>query len=167
MTNANITTQAIRVGLFFVLGLGLLWSLYETLSGESLTSHSGYSLEANFRDLQQLKVGDEVRLAGVRVGRVSETKLIDSKARATLFIEEPNKIPEGSVATITTAGLLGNNYIAIKASDKNQVYAPGSTIETQYTPDINAVIAQIGQIGDRLDSVFAGLQSFMGTGGEA
>ncbi|WP_309397211.1 MlaD family protein [Cerasicoccus maritimus] len=151
----NTASQSIRVGLFFVLGVALIWIAYETLSGSRLERASGYRLEASFENLQQLKASDEVRMAGVRIGNVAETKLDGTKAVAVLLIDQNIAIPADSEATITTAGLLGTNYVAIVPGEDLQKLAAGAPINTFKTPGFNDVVAEVGQLGERLDQVFA------------
>ena len=70
----NNSQQTIRVGLFFVLGLALTWVTFATLSGGSIFKPQGYRLIAGFESLKELKAGDEVRMAGVKVGAVEQTR---------------------------------------------------------------------------------------------
>jgi phospholipid/cholesterol/gamma-HCH transport system substrate-binding protein len=69
----NNVQQTARVGLFFLLGLALIWVTFETLSGGSFFKKRGYTLIAGFTDLEDLKTGDEVRMAGVKIGDVQTT----------------------------------------------------------------------------------------------
>lgn len=151
----NTASQSIRVGLFFVLGVALIWIAYETLSGGRVENARGYRIEAAFDNLQQLKASDEVRMAGVRIGNVASTRLDGTKAVAVLMIDDQYKIPADSEATITTAGLLGTNYVAIVPGTATQTLAGGASINTFKTPGFQDVVAEVGKIGERMDSVFA------------
>jgi phospholipid/cholesterol/gamma-HCH transport system substrate-binding protein len=154
-------SQSIRVGLFFIFGVILIWMLKESLSGgNSFMGHEGYTLMARFKDLQQLTVGDEVRLAGIRVGQVKSLDLVKGQAEVTLHIYQKVLVPKGSVATITTAGLLGNNYVAIQPSEAIEAYAPGAFMVAQQAADLNEVIRSLGSFGDKLNK---GLEALMGT----
>ena len=74
----NNMQQTARVGLFFLLGLALIWVTFETLSGGKIFKDKGYNVIAGFESLKELKAGDEVSLefaeplyfdqAGNRVG---------------------------------------------------------------------------------------------------
>jgi phospholipid/cholesterol/gamma-HCH transport system substrate-binding protein len=149
--------EAIKVGLFFFLGLILSYILYETLSQANFYEDVGYSVKAIFTDLKQLKVGDEVRLSGVHIGNVNKTNLENELAVAILNIEKQFKIPKDSIATIVNAGLLGANYVAITAGKSPEDITSGGPITTQYTPDISSVITQLGKIGERVDGILSGL----------
>jgi len=169
----NTASQSIRVGLFFVLGVALIWIAYETLSGSRLERSDGYRVEASFENLQQLKVSDEVRMAGVRIGNVGVTRLDGVRAVAVLVIDPQIKIPADSQATITTAGLLGTNYVAIRPGTSSESLLDGDRIETFKTPGFNDVVAEVGELGARMDSLFAKVESSlddfsaMAGGGEA
>lgn len=150
----NNASQSIRVGAFFVLGVALIWIAYETLSGARLERTSGYRIEAAFDNLQQLKASDEVRMAGVRIGNVTETRLDGVRAVAVLQIDQQIGIPSDSEATITTAGLLGTNYVSIVPGTSSEKLSDGAKIATFKTPGFNDVVAEVGKISDRMDQVF-------------
>src|ERR1035438_6660268 len=109
----NTTQQTARVGLFFLLGVALVWVTFETLSDGKLFEERSHTLIAGFDDLRQLKTGDEVRLAGVKVGSVQTTRLAGRRAEAVLLIDPKVPIASDSTATIDMSGLIGGNYIAI------------------------------------------------------
>ena len=77
MQNAQ---QTARVGLFFLLGMALIWVTFETLSGGKILRDKGYQVVAGFDTLKELKEGDDVRMAGVKIGEVASTRLGASAA---------------------------------------------------------------------------------------
>ncbi len=149
----NTTQQTARVGLFFLLGVALIWVTFETLSDGKFFEEHQHKLVARFNDLRQLKVGDEVRLAGVRVGSVQATRLAGRQAEAVLQIDPTVAIANDSTATIEMAGLISGNYISI---DMGSIGAPaladGAEIRTVETPDLNTLMADIGGLGKQLQS---------------
>ena len=82
----NNMSQSIRVGLFFLLGLALAWITFESLNGGRLFKKPGYTLVAGFANLKGLKTGDEIRMAGVKVGAVELTRLAGHRVEALLAI---------------------------------------------------------------------------------
>ena len=155
----KIKTDNIRVMLFALFGLLLTYVVYSALNRLSVSRHDSYNVKALFQDLKQLQVGDDVRVAGVRVGSVVDTYLNKDLAVAVLNIEKKYEIPENSVATILMAGLLGANYISIIPGNSNQNLTDASYISTKAAVDISSVIQKFGSVGDRLDRV---LSSFDG-----
>ena len=106
----NTAQQPARVGLFFLLGVALVWVTFETLSDGHLFEEHSHTLIAGFDDLRQLKTGDEVRLAGVKVGSVKLTRLAGRRAEAVLDIDPKVAIANAATASIVMAGLIGGNY---------------------------------------------------------
>src|SRR5436190_8612064 len=109
----NNLQQTARVGLFFLLGLALTWVTFETLRGGKVFKDQGYHVIAGFESLKELKEGDDVRMAGVKIGEVERTRLAGRRAEALLRINPDVRIKEDAFATIVMAGLLGTNYIGV------------------------------------------------------
>src|SRR3954469_2939593 len=131
----NNSQQTARVGLFFLLGLALTWVTFETLSGGKVFQDKGYTLIAGFETLKELKEGDEVRMAGVKIGEVLHTQLAGRRAEAVLRIASQYKIKTDATATIVMSGLIGTNYIGIDlGSIDAPVLEPGAEIRTKATP---------------------------------
>jgi phospholipid/cholesterol/gamma-HCH transport system substrate-binding protein len=162
----NNLQQSARVGLFFLLGLALTWVTFETLRGGKVFKDQGYNLIAGFESLKELKDGDEVRMAGVKIGEVEKTRLAGRRAEAVLRIAEDVKIKSDAVATIVMAGLIGTNYIAIDlGTDAAPDLPPGAEIKTKASPDLNAVMSQIGELGKKLEGALGNLGgAFSGDG---
>ena len=100
----NNFQQTARVGLFFLLGLALTWVTFETLRGGKIFKDQGYNIIAGFETLKELKDGDEVRMAGVKIGEVEKTRLAGRRAEAVLRINPDVKIKSDATATIIMAG---------------------------------------------------------------
>jgi phospholipid/cholesterol/gamma-HCH transport system substrate-binding protein len=154
----NNPQQTARVGLFFLLGLALTWVTFETLSGGKILKDKGYQLIAGFESLKSLKPGDEVRMAGVRIGEVQKTQLAGRRAEAILRIDSNIQIKADAVATIAMQGLIGTNTISIDLGSPNApILQPGSEITTRTTPDLNTVMSQIGDLGKKLEGALGNL----------
>jgi phospholipid/cholesterol/gamma-HCH transport system substrate-binding protein len=147
----NTAQQSARVGLFFLLGVALVWVTFETLSDGKLFEERSHTLIAGFDDLRQLKTGDEVRLAGVKVGSVKLTRLAGRRAEAVLQVDPKVAIANDAVATIVMAGLIGGNYIAIDMGSPGAPPLPdGAEIKTEVSPDLNTIMAEVGGLGKQL-----------------
>jgi len=159
MNNAQMTA---RVGLFFVLGLALVWVVFESLGSGGLFKGKGYEIATRFDNLQQLKAGDEVRIAGVKVGSVRATRLADGRAEALLTIDDGVVIPEDSRAKIALSGLLGSNYLAIAQGSSPTPVAPGAIIASDASADLNTILAQLDGLGTDLRGALSGLSDAFG-----
>ncbi len=97
-------------------------------SGRS--SASGYPLIAKFDRIDGLLVGSDVRLAGVKVGSVSDAR-IDPKtylAVVTLNLQNNIELPKDSSAEITSDGLLGGKFLSLTPGGDNTMLKAGQTI---------------------------------------
>jgi len=150
----NNRMQTIRVGLFFLLGLALLWVTFESLSGGRVFKAKGYTLTARFDNLKGLLKGDDVLIAGVRVGAVTQTRLVGRQAEAVLSIEPNVRIARDAVAVVAQSSLLGTNHLEVTVGSPDAPrLEPGAEIKTRDTVDMNEVIAKLGSLGDRLEQV--------------
>ncbi|MDH2998790.1 outer membrane lipid asymmetry maintenance protein MlaD [Pasteurellaceae bacterium LFhippo2] len=105
------------VGLFVLLGLGALVFLgLRVANVQGFASEKSYNLYATFDNIGGLKVRAPIKVGGVVIGRVSDIQL-DEKTynpKVTLAINESyNQIPDSSSLSIKTAGLLGEQFIAL------------------------------------------------------
>jgi phospholipid/cholesterol/gamma-HCH transport system substrate-binding protein len=139
---------------------------FETLSGGKVFKDKGYNLIAGFATLKSLKPGDEVRMAGVKVGEVQETRLAGRRAEAILRIDSNVHIKTDATATIAMQGLIGTNSISIDLGTANASDLPaGAEIRTQESADLNTVMTQIGDLGKKLEASLGSLGgAFTGDG---
>lgn len=164
----NTAQQTARVGLFFLLGLALTWVTWETLSDGKLFKQTGYSLIAGFENLKELKQGDEVRMAGVKIGSVEKTRLAGRRAEAVLRIEPGVKIAADATASIVMAGLIGTNYIGLDlGSPGAPILTDGAELRTKVTPDINAIMTELGGLGQKLDSALSSITASVSGDGKS
>jgi phospholipid/cholesterol/gamma-HCH transport system substrate-binding protein len=145
MTTRFIETM---VGLFVVLGVLALFMLAMKVSNLSrLTSNDGYEVSAFFENIGGLKVRSPVTVSGVRVGQVLEI-VYDSdryEAKVLMRIEASHDyFPIDTTASIYTAGLLGEQYVALEPGAEEDVLVAGDRIEfTQSALVLEEIIGKI------------------------
>lgn len=133
------------VGVFIIVGLAALGFLAMQVSGLSLDSQQKtYKVYAQFDDLGGLSVRGRVSVAGVTVGKVSAISL-DKKAYRALvemeLYETVDNLTIDTVASIQTAGLLGEKYISLSIGGDPDVLANGDTIfDTQSALNLEKLI---------------------------
>ncbi|HVE43930.1 MAG TPA: outer membrane lipid asymmetry maintenance protein MlaD [Gammaproteobacteria bacterium] len=121
------------VGLFLIFTALALSILAFKVSGlTSLFPDASYHITADFDEIGGLKVRAPVKIGGVQIGEVSDIALDPAtfKAVVTLAIRNQYRdIPDDSSAGIFTAGLLGDNYIAITPMYNTTFLKEGGHIE--------------------------------------
>ena len=105
------------VGVFIIIGFAALGFLAIQVSGLSLDSQKDtYRVYAQFDDLGGLSVRGRVSVAGVTIGKVSAVTLDKKAFRALVEMEiyqSVDNLSADTVASIQTAGLLGEKYISL------------------------------------------------------
>ena len=143
----NSRALEIAVGMFVAGGLAALFMLAMQVSNLSANiSSDSYQVTAAFQNIGGLKVRSPVTVSGVRVGRV-EAIDYDTKgyeAVVTLRIEDKyNTFPEDTSASIFTAGLLGEQYIALQPGGSDKDLKAGDRIHlTQSALVLEQIIGQ-------------------------
>ena len=113
--------------------LGFVVFLFQS-TGLSVSNSGHYELKADFRSADGIHVGTDVRLAGVKVGTVSDLSLnVETyRAEAELAIENKIDIPDDSALTVSSEGLLGGNFIEIMPGASYEYMQPGDEfLDTQ------------------------------------
>ena len=109
---------------------------------------NAYELTAKFRKAEGIDVGGDVRIAGVKVGSVTSMTL-DPKtyfAKVTISLDKAVKVPEDSLAKITSSSLLGDSYIAIDPGAADDMLAPGSELTiTQSSVSLTDLLGKVVQ----------------------
>lgn len=116
-------------------------------------------VRAEFSDAAGLRVGDDVRIAGVRVGRVSETRLVGEVALVTLDVERSQELDTTTHASIDYLNLMGQRYVALSpgsasGTDDARPLREGETIPLARTSpalDLTALFNAFKPLFDNLD----------------
>lgn len=91
---------------------------------------SGYTLLARFDHIDGLALGSDVRIAGVKVGSVTDEQ-IDTKtflAVVSLTVRDGIQLPKDTAAAITSESLLGGKYISLSPGGDETELKPGQAI---------------------------------------
>ncbi len=130
-----MTTRLINVivGIFMLVAFVALVILAIRVSGLSgYAAHPSYTVTAAFENVGDLKTRSAVKVAGVKIGEVTDIDL-DRKtylAVVTMRIDaSEDHLPEDSSAGILTAGLLGSNYVSLSPGFEQSYLHEGSRID--------------------------------------
>lgn len=90
----------------------------------------GYEIQAEFGSTGGLAVGDDVRISGIKVGRITRQELdpITYAARIFMSLDQRIQLPADSSARITAASLLGGNILELMPGADEDMMQPGDTI---------------------------------------
>ena len=128
--------KTIRIGLitFLIILAMVCITILHNSSIKRKNIGRGYQIYASFGRTDGLGVGDNVRMSGVTIGRVTAAKLDENfNSKLTLEIDSKYKIPDDSSASIVSFGLIGGKYVEIEVGGSEEYIKSGDSIS--YTQD--------------------------------
>ncbi|MEU4451733.1 MCE family protein [Nocardioides sp. NPDC023903] len=107
----------------------------------------GTTYYANFSEAGGLKTGDEVRVAGVRVGKVNSIELDGNQVKVGFKIREKVNFGENSGAGVRVKTLLGDMFLELQPAGEGQMKA-GATIPVDRTESPYDVVEAFEGLAD-------------------
>lgn len=140
-----------RLGIFFAVAL-IAGAIILEMVGALDFLRGGLTVTARFKNIQELKAGDPVKLAGKQVGRVSRIDFADDRLKVIMkILDQKAVIRTDTRATIKFSGLMGQNYIALDfgTGKGSLITLPDQELETEEPADIGALLTKLdGVAGD-------------------
>ncbi len=158
-------TDIIKAVLAGLAGMTVLGLFIVFLGGHDFFSdYSSYNIV--FRNVKDLTSGRPVKYAGLSVGKVGSIAIDkDNPGKVLVSINIDREFPlyEGTVATITQKGLVGDNYILLELQGEvGPKLAEEDTIPAAVTLSMSDVAAEIGKavasIAPKLEKAAEGLE---------
>ncbi len=133
----------IGLSLFMAVAITLTWLVYVTLRRDVAGDTVGYT--AVISDVFGLREGDDVRMAGVRVGRVEKIELQGDVAKVSFVVQSDQQLLGTTVASVTYQNIVGQRYLGLSLGDigEPQALPPGSEIPLERTDpsfDVGALL---------------------------
>src|ERR1043166_8493846 len=94
-------TLETRLGIFVALAVIATVLILETVGGVE-RFRRGYRLNSLFKNIQELKIGDRVKMAGVEIGRVQSISLTNDKVLVTMKVHASHQkeVKTDSIASV-------------------------------------------------------------------
>jgi phospholipid/cholesterol/gamma-HCH transport system substrate-binding protein len=129
----NTATLEFRVGLFVLLGLGMIGYMVVQFGRFGTAFKPSYQVTVELPNASGLLKNSKVLLAGATVGDVLDAPQVLDHARGVavhLRIFQPIRIPRNAQVVVGSSGLLGDRFVDVimKAQDAGGYYQPGETI---------------------------------------
>lgn len=142
MKKASIETG---VGIFMVIGIACVGYLAVHLGEVAWGRDNYYPVSARFQSVSGLSAGAHVEMAGVQIGKVDTIKLDPERQLAVvkLKIHKDIVLSDDVIASIKTAGLIGDKYIQLSPGGADATLGPDGIItETESSVDLEALISK-------------------------
>ena len=125
--------DSIKLGIFIVVTVLATTLLAITIGNITFGAKKTY--QAVFTDATGVVKGDDIRVAGVKVGSVQGVEIVDrTRARVEFTVEAATKLTESTYAGIRYRNLVGQRYIALtQGSGSPDTLRDGATIPVDRT----------------------------------
>jgi phospholipid/cholesterol/gamma-HCH transport system substrate-binding protein len=130
----KLASPLIKLVIFAVVTIFATYVLAATIVGRDYGDTRSY--KALFTDVTGLNKGDDVRIAGVRVGSISALDVVNhNQARITFSMRAQRTLPTTVIAQLRYRNIVGQRYLALEQGpgDTGSVLRPGATIPVAQT----------------------------------
>jgi len=132
-------------GIFVLVGLFCVGYLTIQIGDFNPFHDDSYVLRSRFNSISGLRLGNHVEMLGMEIGKVAgfEMDQQNQMAIVELRIKKGVRVHADAIASIKTAGLIGDRHVSIDAGGAAEVLKPGETIrETQSPMDLSDLIGK-------------------------
>ena len=151
----NNRTIEFLVGCFVLVGLVAVLYLAIQVGSARFFGSDRYTLDARFSSASGVNPGSRVEIAGVRVGTVKDVVLSDNFfAIVTLELPNSMQLDDDTIASVKTAGLIGDRFIDLSPGGSGFGLEPGDMIvDTESALDIESLISRfaLGGIDEKAE----------------
>jgi phospholipid/cholesterol/gamma-HCH transport system substrate-binding protein len=139
-------TNEQKVGLFFLVGIILVFVAIEATVGTQLLTTT-YNLYVKYNDVEGLRTGDPVQVAGLKLGKVDGISLQPNGVLVKLQLDQQAVVRRDSVARLDYRALSGNRFISISLGTPNSpVLKNGDTVEGEVPPSLTDMITKFKEV---------------------
>lgn len=152
----------LRLGALSVVGLGslaLLFAQIGQLHGNAGAFADTYELTARFSDATGLSPNDEVRLAGVRIGKVEGVEVDRGEAVVSIAVDDRFAIPEGSLFRLRWRNLLGQRFMEVVPPTGASEGGPAIPAGTEIDSDSTAAAADLSMLLNNTEPLLSRLDT--------
>jgi ABC-type transporter Mla subunit MlaD len=157
----NISSEK-KVGITVLLAALVAVVGFRFMSDVPILSQS-QKVQTTFVRTDGLGTGSQVFVKGVKVGSVSDVQLTASDSvRVTMRLDMNRLLPEGTIAYLTSLGLIEGKSIVLELGSSEDTMEFGTSIEGIYVESITESLGTKGEdLGNDLSSTFKELNTFL------
>ncbi|MGD0262916.1 MAG: MlaD family protein [Verrucomicrobiota bacterium] len=153
-------TLETRIG-FFVALVVLAAAIVLERVGSFEMFERGKHVKALFANVQDLKVGDGVKMAGVGIGRVQRIELTNNRVLVVMKVRPAAEVKTDSIATIKFMGLLGQNFVAIDfGTPRGEPLREDQYVATAEQADLSAMMQKIDSVASGVENLTKSFTGF-------
>jgi phospholipid/cholesterol/gamma-HCH transport system substrate-binding protein len=153
---AKEISQQVKLGAFVLAGVTLFLVGVFFIGAENNIFSRTYDVAAVFKNVEGLKEGDNVWLSGVKIGTVTDVRILSQGkvvVKLSLKTNQHQFITQDATASVGSDGLVGNKIVVIRPGTSGQVLAEYDTINTNSPADTQELINIAKDVGDNTRSL--------------
>lgn len=161
----NETSNKVKLGVFVVVGVALfVVGIYFIGQKQRLFSPT-FRINAMYKDINGLQIGNNVRFAGIDVGTVEDIEILtDTSVRVQMLIDKDVKkfIKEDAAASIGSEGLMGNKLVILSPGITGREIQDNATVRTAVGSTIDEIMASVKVVADNAAVITGDLSVVVG-----
>jgi len=161
---AKKLSRNIRLGIMVLAGFILFVVAMYIIGDKQNLFGSTFQVSANFKNVNGLMEGNNVRLVGMNIGTVSQVEIInDSTVRVDMVIENQYQdyIKKNAVVSIGTDGLMGNKLVNISPADQpSGIIQEGDILSSAQPLETETILNTLGQTNEDIADIARNLKVF-------
>lgn len=154
--------NAIRAGIFILITVALIVGVVILISGFDRFVETRTVYTANFKlsdDLGGLKVGDDIRIGGAKVGEVKSINIDPANDRIQVTFDMPHKYTLHSDAVLRVQGTVtGSSWLNFETLGKSDTLAEGQSL-TGYPSSMSQLLASLGDAAPEIHQVLVNVRT--------
>ncbi|MER6152227.1 MCE family protein [Streptomyces hirsutus] len=135
-TRRRPLTGTLLKSLVFVLVTGIATTVLGLSVANTGVGSDTHSYKALFTDVTGLVDGDSVRISGVKVGEVTDVRVVQRRtAQVTFTVRDDRRLPRSTTAAVKYLNMVGQRYVALDrgSGDLTGTLDQGATIPLDRT----------------------------------
>lgn len=153
-------TLETRLGLFVALAVLAAAIILEMVGGID-EFRRGKHILAQFANVQDLKIGDRVKMAGVEIGRVQDIQLTNNKVMVVMKVRPAAEVRTDSTATVKFSGLLGQNFVSVDfGTPQGELLKDNQYVPTAEQADLSAIMQKLDNVASGVENVTKSFTGF-------
>ncbi len=118
-----------------------------------------YSLTVLYRNVNGLKEGDPITVAGLRIGQVESMTLSGTAIAANISIQRKIQLPRDSKPIIKSESIMGGKYIEITPGVQKEMLRNRDTVQGAYEADLTELTATLAPISSNVLGILENVNS--------
>ena len=136
----------VLVGVFVIVMLLVLFAMLYKITDQEVGSVKYFT---TFDDITSLKNGAQVTAGGYKIGKLAHVQPVRTNGKTRYRLELDIKgdwpIPEDSLVSIGSSGVIKDKELVITEGMSQKLLAPGSEIQSKISEDVLAMVTAMGK----------------------